>query len=103
MNKIILIGSPGSGKSTLARKLGEKLALEVYHLDALMWKPGWVMTAREEHRHSTGTRRSGTMDYRRPLQKHAGRTLASRRHDRAPRSSEVGMSIPSPETYRAIS
>lgn len=48
MNKIILIGSPGSGKSTLARKLGEKLALEVFHLDAMMWKPGWVMTARED-------------------------------------------------------
>lgn len=48
MNKIILIGSGGSGKSTLAKRLGEKLNKEVYHLDALFWKPNWVGVSRDE-------------------------------------------------------
>ncbi|WP_417900112.1 DNA topology modulation protein [Bacillus haimaensis] len=42
MKKVVLIGSGGSGKSTLARQLGEKLKINVYHLDALFWKPNWV-------------------------------------------------------------
>ncbi|MBT2757474.1 DNA topology modulation protein [Mesobacillus foraminis] len=48
MKKIVLIGSGGSGKSTLARQLGEKLKINVLHLDSLFWKPGWVETSREE-------------------------------------------------------
>ncbi len=48
MKRIMIIGSGGAGKSTLARQLGERLQLDVYHLDALMWKPGWVMASREE-------------------------------------------------------
>ena len=48
MKRIIIIGSGGAGKSTLARQLGEQLQLDVYHLDALMWRPGWVMAPREE-------------------------------------------------------
>lgn len=48
--KIILIGSGGSGKSTLARKLGDKLKLNVYHLDALFWKPNWVGVPKDEQR-----------------------------------------------------
>ncbi|MFM9279519.1 DNA topology modulation protein [Paenibacillus jiagnxiensis] len=50
MKKIILIGSGGSGKSTLARKLGEILFIEVYHLDAIFWKPGWIGTPTEEQK-----------------------------------------------------
>lgn len=50
MKKIALIGSGGSGKSTLARKLGKKLNIEVYHLDALLWKPNWTPTSKEEQR-----------------------------------------------------
>lgn len=46
--KIMIMGSSGSGKSTYARKLGEALALPVYHLDAYYWKPGWVETPKEE-------------------------------------------------------
>lgn len=33
--------SAGAGKSTFARKLGEQLDLEVHHLDAYFWEPGW--------------------------------------------------------------
>lgn len=50
MNKIILIGSGGSGKSSLARQLGEVLDIEVYHLDLLFWKPGWVSVPKAEQR-----------------------------------------------------
>ncbi len=48
MNRIAIIGSGGSGKSTLARRLGELLKIEVFHLDALFWKPGWVGASRDE-------------------------------------------------------
>ncbi|WP_214760432.1 DNA topology modulation protein [Exiguobacterium sp. s129] len=48
MKRIMIIGSGGAGKSTLARQLGERLHLDVYHLDALMWRPGWVMAPSEE-------------------------------------------------------
>ena len=48
MRRIAVIGSGGSGKSTLARQIGARLGLEVIHLDALFWRPGWVETPREE-------------------------------------------------------
>jgi adenylate kinase family enzyme len=44
MRKILVIGSGGAGKSTFARRLGKLLDLEVVHLDALYWNPGWVET-----------------------------------------------------------
>lgn len=50
MNRIAIIGSGGSGKSTLARQIGDRLGIEVIHLDALFWRPGWVETPREEWR-----------------------------------------------------
>lgn len=50
MRRVVLIGSGGSGKSTLARQLGKKLKLNVYHLDALFWKPGWVGVPKNEQR-----------------------------------------------------
>ncbi|MFH0348550.1 DNA topology modulation protein [Bacillus sp. SW14] len=50
MKKVVLIGSGGSGKSTLARQLGEKLNINVYHLDSLFWKPNWVGVPKEEQR-----------------------------------------------------
>ncbi|MHB8927486.1 MAG: DNA topology modulation protein [Bacillota bacterium] len=48
--KVIIVGSAGAGKSTLAKQLGPLLGLEVIHLDALFWKPGWVETPRDEWR-----------------------------------------------------
>lgn len=50
MKKIVLIGSGGSGKSTLAKKLGEILSIEVHHLDAIFWKPGWISTPKEKQK-----------------------------------------------------
>jgi len=32
----------------LARQLGEKLKINVYHLDALFWKPNWVGVPKDE-------------------------------------------------------
>jgi adenylate kinase family enzyme len=44
VRRVLVIGSGGAGKSTLARRLGERLALPVLHLDALYWRAGWVPT-----------------------------------------------------------
>jgi adenylate kinase family enzyme len=38
--RIALVGCIGAGKSTLARMLGERLGLEVFHLDRLWWLGG---------------------------------------------------------------
>jgi adenylate kinase family enzyme len=48
MKRVLVIGSGGSGKSTFARRLGERLGLEVIHLDTLYWRPGWVETPKPE-------------------------------------------------------
>ncbi|MFD1335800.1 DNA topology modulation protein [Oceanobacillus iheyensis] len=50
MKKIVLIGCGGSGKSTLAKQLGKKLKINVYHLDALFWKPNWIGVSKDEQR-----------------------------------------------------
>lgn len=51
MNRIMVMGvSPGVGKSTFAQKLGEDMNINVYHLDTLYWKPGWVEASQEEFR-----------------------------------------------------
>ncbi len=53
MKRIMVMGvSAGAGKSTFARKLGEKLDIDVYHLDAYFWKPNWVQASTEEFRES---------------------------------------------------
>ncbi|PFG13764.1 topology modulation protein [Bacillus sp. es.036] len=53
MNRIMVMGaSAGAGKSTFAKKLGEILDYEVYHLDALFWKPGWIEASLDEFRTS---------------------------------------------------
>jgi adenylate kinase family enzyme len=40
--------SSGVGKSTFAGKLGKALDIDVYHMDRLFWKPGWVESTTEE-------------------------------------------------------
>lgn len=50
MQKILVIGCSGSGKSTLAKQLGQKLHIEVIHLDSLYWNAGWVSTPKAEWR-----------------------------------------------------
>jgi len=44
MKKVLVIGSSGAGKSTFALSLGKLLDIEVVHLDALYWNPGWIET-----------------------------------------------------------
>lgn len=44
MKRIAIIGSPGAGKSTYAQRLSMITGIQVYHLDKLYWKPGWVET-----------------------------------------------------------
>jgi adenylate kinase family enzyme len=48
VKRVMIIGSGGAGKSTLARALGARLGIQVVHLDAHFWKPGWVPTPRDE-------------------------------------------------------
>jgi adenylate kinase family enzyme len=65
MRRILIVGSGGSGKSTLSRQLSSILGIEVIHLDALYWKPGWVGSDELEWRdklRSVLDRDSGIMD-----------------------------------------
>jgi adenylate kinase family enzyme len=41
IRRVLVVGGPGAGKSTFARRLGEKLALPVIHLDFHYWRSGW--------------------------------------------------------------
>lgn len=50
MRRVLVIGSGGAGKSTFSRRLGAGLGLEVIHLDAAYWRPGWVETPKDEWR-----------------------------------------------------
>jgi adenylate kinase family enzyme len=48
MRRIVIVGTYGAGKTTLAAKLGSLLGLEVHHLDALRWLPGWQLRPFDE-------------------------------------------------------
>jgi len=50
MQRLLIIGPCGAGKSTLATALARKLALPVYHMDQLNWRPGWVESSKNEIR-----------------------------------------------------
>ena len=52
MQRVLIIGPCGAGKSTLATALARKLALPVYHMDQLNWRPGWVESSKDEIRES---------------------------------------------------
>jgi adenylate kinase family enzyme len=43
MKRVAVIGNAGGGKSTLARRLAQKLGHPYHEVDALLWKPGWVL------------------------------------------------------------
>jgi len=40
VKRVAVVGCIGAGKSTVARVLGERLDIEVVHLDRLWWQPG---------------------------------------------------------------
>lgn len=48
--RILILGSSGSGKTFLAVRLAGLLQLELIHLDANFWKPGWIPTPRDQWR-----------------------------------------------------
>ena len=49
-SKIHITGNAGSGKTTLALALGDLLGLPVYHLDTVVWQPGWRKTPADQRR-----------------------------------------------------
>jgi len=48
MRRVVVIGPAGAGKSRLATALSEATGIDVIHLDALYWRPGWVATPQAE-------------------------------------------------------
>ncbi len=48
MKRVLVIGSGGAGKSTFAKRLGARLGIEVIHLDAYYWNPGWIETPKPQ-------------------------------------------------------
>jgi adenylate kinase family enzyme len=42
MTRVAIIGNAGGGKSTLCRKLSRALGIELFPIDRIQWKPGWV-------------------------------------------------------------
>ena len=50
MKKIMVIGCPGSGKSTFSRKLQQKTAFPLYHLDMLFWNADKTTVSKEVFR-----------------------------------------------------
>jgi len=47
---MVLGVSAGVGKSTFARRIGDILQINVYHLDTMYWKPGWIEASLDEFR-----------------------------------------------------
>ncbi len=39
--KIFITGNAGSGKTTLSKKLSSQINLPLFHLDTIVWLPGW--------------------------------------------------------------
>jgi len=50
MRRVMVIGCGGAGKSTLAKKLAERSALPLIHLDLHHWRPGWQLPDRTDWR-----------------------------------------------------
>jgi adenylate kinase family enzyme len=49
MQRVAVIGNSGGGKSTIARRLAARLAGPCVEIDALLWQPGWHLTAVETY------------------------------------------------------
>jgi adenylate kinase family enzyme len=47
--RIAVIGNSGGGKSRLARRLAARLGLPFVEVDALLWRPGWVLAPQESY------------------------------------------------------
>jgi hypothetical protein len=52
MERVAVIGNSGGGKSGLARRLARRFALPYFELDALLWRPGWVLAPLAEYERS---------------------------------------------------
>ncbi len=50
--RVTVIGNGGSGKTTLSLRLGKAHDLPVFHMDRLIWRPGWQPTPEAEVRQS---------------------------------------------------
>jgi len=50
MTRVAVIGNAGGGKSTLCRKLSAALGIELFVIDYIQWRPGWVPTPQDEVR-----------------------------------------------------
>jgi adenylate kinase family enzyme len=50
MKKVSIVGNSGAGKSTLANQLGMQLGIEVFTVDKVYWKAGWVLRDQESFR-----------------------------------------------------
>lgn len=48
MTKVAVLGNAGGGKTTLCHSLSAAKGLPLYHLDKLLWSPGWVPTPKEK-------------------------------------------------------
>ncbi|MCA9138726.1 MAG: hypothetical protein KDB00_18270 [Planctomycetales bacterium] len=53
--RILVLGSSGSGKTTLSIQLARILGLNMIHLDAHFWNPGWVPTSQPDWRAKVAT------------------------------------------------
>tara|TARA_R110002124_G_scaffold149220_1_gene314997 strand:+ start:136229 stop:136705 length:477 start_codon:yes stop_codon:yes gene_type:complete len=40
--RILVIGSPGAGKTTFSKRLAQETGLPLFHMDHMLWLPGWV-------------------------------------------------------------
>jgi len=47
-NKIVIFGASGAGKSYMSRRIAELTGYPVYHLDAVLYRHGWITVSEDE-------------------------------------------------------